>query len=250
MLNDNNSNTANSLRTLERGLDVLDCFFHGEIKLSLTEIASRINLTPSTATRILATLEKRNYLIRDSETKKYQLGERFLSFISPSVQSFDIRIIAAPYLKRLYDLYNESVTLYILLDGQRVCIDRIETTHGLRRVINIGDRLSLTRGASGKVLLAWLPEEQRKVIWQTDPAVPYKEFDQIRLQGFATSISERDEGVASVSAPIFDGQEQMVAALAIAIPTVRLAEETIPRMIPSVMETAKEISIALGYKRK
>ena len=108
----------------------------------------------------------------------------------------------------------------------------------------------MTRGASGKVLLAWLPEEQRKVIWQTDPAVPYKEFDQIRLQGFATSISERDEGVAAVSAPIFDGQEQMVAALAIAIPTVRLAEETIPRMIPSVMETAKEISIALGYKRK
>lgn len=249
MLNDNNGNSANSLRTLERGLDVLDCFSNGEIKLSLTEIASRINLTPSTATRILATLEKRNYLTRDSETKKYQLGARFLSFISPSVQSFDIRIVAAPYLKGLYDLYNESVTLYILLDGQRVCIDRIETTHGLRRVINIGDRLSLTRGASGKVLLAWLPEEQRKVIWLTDPIVPFEEFDQIRKQGFATSMSERDEGVAAVSAPIFDSQEQMVAAVAIAIPTVRLTEETMQQMIPSVIQTSNELSKALGYRK-
>ena len=242
------TNNTTSLRTLERGLDVLDCFGHSETKLSLTEIATRINLTPSTVTRILATLEKRNYLVRDSETKKYQLSGRFGSLAASSGQSFDIRIIAAPYLRRLYDLYNESVSLYVLLDGQRVCIDRIETTHGLRRVINIGDRLSLTRGASGKVLLAWLPEEQRKVIWLTDPAVPFKEFDQIRMQGFATSISERDEGVAAVSAPIFDSQEQMVAAVAIAIPTVRLTKETIPQMIPSVMEAAKEISKALGYK--
>ena len=242
------TNNTTSLRTLERGLDVLDCFGHSETKLSLTEIATRINLTPSTVTRILATLEKRNYLVRDSETKKYQLSRRFGSLAASSGQSFDIRIIAAPYLRRLYDLYNESVSLYVLLDGQRVCIDRIETTHGLRRVINIGDRLSLTRGASGKVLLAWLPEEQRKVIWLTDPAVPFKEFDQIRMQGFATSISERDEGVAAVSAPIFDSQEQMVAAVAIAIPTVRLTKETIPQMIPSVMEAAKEISKALGYK--
>lgn len=245
----NNANSANSLRTLERGLDVLDCFGHSETKLSLTEIAARINLTPSTASRILSTLEKRNYLVRDSETKKYQLSGRFGALAASSVQSFDIRIIAAPYLKRLYDLYNESVTLYICLDGQRVCIDRIETTHGLRRVINIGDRLSLTRGASGKVLLAWLPEEQRKVIWLTDPAVPFAEFDQIRLQGFATSMSERDEGVAAVSVPIFDAQAQMVAAVAIAIPTVRVTEETIPRMIPSVVETAREISKALGYKK-
>ncbi len=243
------TNNTNSLRTLERGLDVLDCFGHSETKLSLTEIATRINLTPSTVTRILATLEKRNYLVRDSETKKYQLSGRFGSLAASSGQSFDIRIIAAPYLKRLYDLYNESVTLYILLDGQRVCIDRIETTHGLRRVINIGDRLSLTRGASGKVLLAWLPEEQRKVIWLTDPIVPFEEFDQIRKQGFATSMSERDEGVAAVSAPIFDSSEQMVAAVAIAIPTVRLTEETMQKMIPSVIQTSNELSKALGYRK-
>ena len=64
------------LRTLERGLDVLDLFCHGATRLSLTEIAAKINLTPSTTSRILYTLQIRGYLSRDEETKKFVIGSR------------------------------------------------------------------------------------------------------------------------------------------------------------------------------
>lgn len=237
-----------SLRTLERGLDVLDCFGRGEARLSLTEIAARINLNPSTATRILATLEKRKYIIRNSETKKYQLGPQILCLIPPSVRSFELTNVAPPYMKQLFDLFNESVTLYVLLDGQRVCVDRIETSHALRRVVNIGDRLSLTRGASGKILLASLPEDLKQTIWSADPAIPFDELAQIQKQGYAISTGEREEGVTAIAAPIFDANNKVIAALAIAGPTIRLTKAVRERMLPSVIQTAKDISHALGQK--
>lgn len=241
-------NEAPSLRTLERGLDVLDCFCQGETKLSLTEIAARVRLNPSTASRILATLEKKHYLSRNNETKKYQLGSQILCLISPAAQTFELSSVARPYIRSLFDLYNESITLYIALNGQRVCIDRIETTHSLRRVVNIGDRFSLTRGASGKVFLAWMPEEQRKAFWNADPLIPYEDFSQIRRQGFAISIGEREKGVAAIAAPIFSASSQVVAALSMAGPTVRLSQTLIDQMVPSVVQTANAISKALGYK--
>ncbi len=241
-------NEVPSLRTLERGLDVLDCFCQGETKLSLTEIAARVRLNPSTASRILSTLEKKHYISRNGETKKYQLGSQILCLISPAAQTFELSSVARPHMRSLFELYNESITLYIALNGQRVCIDRIETTHSLRRVVNIGDRFSLTRGASGKVFLAWMPEEQRKALWNADPLIPYDEFGQIKRQGYAISIGERERGVAAIAAPIFSAGSQIVAALSMAGPTVRLTHGVIEQMIPSVVQTANAISKALGYK--
>ena len=250
MTNSEEKAAAPSLRTLERGLDVLDCFCQGETKMSLTEIAARIQLQPSTTSRILATLEKRNYILRERETKKYLMGTQLLCLLRQSAESLDLNRIAAPYMRRFFEKYNESVTLYVVRDGHRVCIDRIETTHGLRRVVNIGDRLPLTRGASGKVLLAWLPERQKKEIWAADPVVSLPELEQIVRQGYAFSAGEREEGVGAVSAPIFDAVGQVVASLAIAGPTVRLTKKKLEGMIPMLLKTAAEISQALGYKKE
>lgn len=243
-----NKNEAPSLRTLERGLDVLDCFCQGETRLSLTEIAARVGLNPSTTSRILSTLEKRSYISRNPETRKYQLGSQILCLISPSEQTFDLSSVARPFMRTLFELYNESLTLYIVLNGQRVCVDRIETTHTLRRVVNVGDRFSLTRGASGKVFLAWMPQEQRKAYWTSDPLVPYEEFEQIRKQGYAISIGEREKGVAAVSSPVFNAGGQIIAALSMAGPTVRITPGIIKQMVPAVIKTAREISKALGYQ--
>jgi len=150
MIDDTATNSA-GLRTLERGLDVLDIFSHGATKLTLTEIAAKINLSPSTASRLLNTLLNRGYLSRDAETKKYVIGSQALRLNASSFRTFDLRPLAEPIMRRLAERYNESITLYVALDGQRVCIDRVETTHALRHVVNIGDRLPLVRGAGGKI---------------------------------------------------------------------------------------------------
>jgi len=237
-----------SLRTLERGLDILDCFHHSTTQLSLTELAAITGLNASTVFRILATLEKRNYVNRNPITKRYQLGSQIFCLFSPSSDSLDLRTIAAPHLQHLYSLSNESVCLYVVLDKHRVCLDRIETTHPLRRVIHVGDRLSLTKGAGGKVLLAWMSEKEQQDNGLLDYAMATEELSKIRHCGFAVSIGEREEGVAAIAAPLFNANGQIIAALSMSGPTVRLTQQLIEQMIPLVVKTAKDISLALGYR--
>lgn len=244
---DDTASTAPGLRTLERGLDVLDLFCHGANRLSLTEIAAQINLTPSTTSRILYTLQLRGYLSRDEETKKFVIGSQALRLTTSSFRTFDLRKIAAPILHKLHEQYNESLSLYIVLDGHRVCIDRIETTHALRHVVSIGDRLPLTRGAGGKVLLAWMPEKERMDILATDSSVSASELETIRKQGFALSLGERDPGVSAVAAPVFDASGHLQCALALAGPFSRLSRSDLEKMTPDIVTAANQISAALGH---
>lgn len=237
-----------SLRTLERGLDVLDSFCQGTAELSLTEIAAKINLTPSTALRILSTLERRHYLSRDKETKKYQLGEQVLQLRLHSASAFDLNRIAAPYMRRFFELFNESVTLFVAAENQRLCVERIETTHALRHVVHIGDRLPLTRGAGGKALLAYLPIKLQQSLIHDDPALTSAELVDIRRLGYAKSFGERDAGVAAIAAPIFDAQGNIAASLASAGPTARMSAQRLEQMLPHLIQAADDVSRALGYK--
>ena len=113
-------------------------------------------------------------------------------------------------------------------------------------MVNVGDRLPLPRGAGGKVLLAWLSNEERKKIPEAD-AVPVGELDKIRKQGYAISLGERDQGVSAISAPIFDASGRILCALAVAGPIVRLSPEVLADMAPDVVATARKISTALGH---
>lgn len=239
---------AVSLRTLERGLDVLDCFCHGTTNLSLTEIAARIGLNPSTTSRVLSTLEKRSYITRHPETRKYQLGSQILSLLVPPSESTDLRTIAAPHMVSLYKLCNESISLYVIREGQRVCLDRIETTHPLRRVIHIGDRLSLLKGAGGKVLLAWMSELEKKQ-YGIDDSHLADELEKCRRTGYSVSTGEREEGVGAIAAPIFSANGQIVAALGLSGPTVRLTPAFIDEISPYIVKTAKDISNDLGFRK-
>jgi DNA-binding IclR family transcriptional regulator len=235
-----------SLRTLERGLDVLDCFEQTSAKLSLTEISARIGLNPSTTSRILSTLEMRNYIVRNVETKKYQLGSRIFSLLSTSFDNFDLRAVAAPHLLDLYTMCNETVSLYIVLNDSRVCIERIETTHSLRRVMNIGESLPLAKGAAGRILLAWMPEAELKrlrVYSRLEELKKYKE------DGFAVSIGEREEGVAGIAAPIMDANGEVHACITLSGPTVRFSDAFITKMIPEIVKTAEDISLDIGYRK-
>ena len=236
------------LRTLERGLDVLDLFCHGASHLTLSEIAVKISLSPSTASRLINTLANRGYIFRDDATKKFQLGIQGMCLVSSSYQAFDLRPIAAPFLQQLFDKYNESVSLYVLLDGQRVCLDRIETTHGLRRVINLGDRLSLTRGAAGKILLAFLTKAQQTDFISADPVIGEDDLERIRNQGYAVSDGEREIGVAAVAAPVFNANGQVVCALSLSGPSVRLPRDLTMRIVPDIVSAARQFSAALGHK--
>lgn len=73
----------------------------------------------------------------------------------------NLAIIAKPVMEKLRDKYGEEVSLYILSDKKRICFQRIPSKHALAMVGSVGGSFPLHAGASGRVLLAFLPEKKR-----------------------------------------------------------------------------------------
>lgn len=236
-----------SVKVIERALKMLNCFTKEKLSLSLVEISREIDLPPSTTSRILSTLEKYNYLYRDDETQRYYLGPSIARLGTLCYSHMDFRRISIPYMIELREIYNESVGLYVPNKENRVCIERIESTHPLKRILNIGDRLPLTRGASGRLLLAYQPPQIIDELLAADPYTTTERLAEIRALGYSTSRSEREEGVVSVAAPIFDSQHKVVAALNISGPAARISVELMEEMALKAKEFALKISQEMGY---
>jgi IclR family KDG regulon transcriptional repressor len=236
------------VRAVERALDVLDCFVPGQLELTLTDIAKRIHLSMSTTSRIIGTLEKRSYLARSSENQRYTLGSKAAQMGALGFSSVDLRKVALPFMRELNRIYNEGVSLYAVQGEERICIERIESTLPLRRVINIGDRHLLTRGAAGRVLLAYLPKEKREELLRKDPFTTEEALEELRRGGYTVSLGEREEGVTSIAAPILNARHEVVAALAMSGPSVRFEGPGFDDKIAKVKRHAELISTALGSR--
>ncbi|WP_134699200.1 IclR family transcriptional regulator [Ammoniphilus sp. YIM 78166] len=245
------SKDAESLRTVQRALDILDCFTTQEPELSLTDISNKIQLAKSTTTRLLATLEQNEYLIKNSDTLRYRLGTK-LFFLGHIVgESMEIRNIARPYMTKLRDLTKETVNLYVLEDRSRICVEQCEGLHTIRHMVNLGEKLPLHVGAGAKVLLAYQSHGIQEEVLAEVPAGRRnqlrEELQEIRNVGVAYSQGEREVGSSAVAAPIFDIKGRVTACLSISGPTSRFPEETVSFLKVIVKAEALQISKDIGF---
>ncbi|SCZ78663.1 IclR family transcriptional regulator [Acidaminobacter hydrogenoformans] len=236
-----------TVKSIERALMILDCFTKQRPSLSLVEISKLIDMYPSTASRIISTLESMGYLKRNEKSLEYSLGYKLANLGSICLSGEDLRTIARPFLINLRNRYNESVGLYVVNKNQRVCIDCVPSTQPLHRVIDIGTRMSMTRGASGKLLLAYMPDSIIQTFLLEDPSLSLKQLEEIRQLGYSVSINEQEQNLTSIAAPIFNAEHEVISALFISGPSFRLSIEKIEEIAMKMKETAREISIMLGY---
>ncbi len=241
------ANNESNIRSIERALMVFECFTREKPSLSLVEIAKMIDLYPSTTSRILNTLLNEDYLKRDDKTLEYSLGYKFANLGAICLAGEDLRSVAKPYLINLRNRYNESIGLYVVNKNQRVCIDCIPSTQPLHRVIDIGTRMSMTRGASGKLLLAYMSESVIHNFLLEDPALSLKQLEDIRQMGYAVSINEHEQNLTSIAVPLFDATPDVIAALFISGPSFRIVPEKIEEIALQMKTIAMEISTKLGY---
>lgn len=248
------------IQSIKRAIQILNSFTSKEKELSITELSKRLNLHKSTIHRILVTLEDESLVIKNQITQKYHLGIKLFELGHLVQDQMEIRTYALPVMKELAQKTEESIDLNIVSDGKRVSIEKIESPHDIRRIIQLGKSLPLYCGGSGKALLAFLPDEEiDKIIQQenllplgpntiTDPAKLREHLKEIRKNRYAISIEERSLGSASIAAPIWDYTRKVVASLSISGPTTRFTKQKIPTLISLVKEAAKEISKSLGYQ--
>ncbi|MEH7385948.1 IclR family transcriptional regulator [Bacillus sp. JJ1521] len=248
----NTSEQEKGIRSLQRAIDILNCFTLEENELSLTDISKKINLAKSTVIRLLYTLELNSLVERDPATFKYKLGKQLYFLGNLAGRSIEIRSVAKATMERLRDQTRETVNLYVLDKDSRICIQQFESLQSVRHAVRIGEKLPLTLGATGKVLLAYQSDEFiEKTYIRENPKKNKedlkKDLDQIVDERFAKSIDEREVGSSAIATPIFDVNGNVIAALSISGPTTRFKEEVITKLRNLLIEGGIEISSNLGY---
>lgn len=246
------------IKSVEKAVDILSCFTVEAPLLTVMEISRLTGFNQSAVSRILATLAKKKCVEHAGTDGKYQLGVKFYQWQSVLRMRTSLSDLARPIMENLRDLCGEEVSLYVLSESNRICLDAVKSHHGVAKVTPVGKVFPLHCGAAGKVLLAHVPETERKSILRqgslerytpdtiTEPAQLEADLEKIRRDGYAISLGEREEGAYSVVAPVRDAKGRVIASLSISGPIFRFPEEKHAESVQAVLKAAREISTVVG----
>ncbi|MGH3666329.1 MAG: IclR family transcriptional regulator, partial [Egibacteraceae bacterium] len=199
-------------------------------------------------------------LVRRAAGRRYALGPHLLRLARVAHPGVDLQVIALPVMRRLRDACGETVGLHVRSGDRRLVIDQVESLQPLRRTYTeLSERIPLHQGAPGKVLLAFMPAEQREEVLAgpldaatpstiTDPQILRAELDQIRDRGCAFSIEERVAGIRTVAVPIRNHTGAVRAGLSVTGPALRVTPQRLEELAPLAMRAGAEVSGALGWR--
>ena len=251
------SQTAQSVQSLDRALALLELIAQ-EDGLTLSELAQRAGVPPSTAHRILSTLQAHDYVMHDEERGLWLVGVKAFEVGSSFLRNRKLHAIGREIMRELMEETGETVNLAIDDDGAVVFISQVECHHAIRAFHRPGSRGAIHASGAGKALLSALADDQvRRILHKTgleqftdktlvDPDKLFSELAQIRTRGWALDDEERTKGMRCVAAPIFNEHGEAIAGLSISAPTVRMPDERIGELGPKVKRAAAAITRSIG----
>ncbi len=248
---------SESVRAVDRALDLLLCFSQEQPTLSLTQLAEHMRLSKSTVHRLLTTLEARRFVSRNRTTGAYCLGYRLMEMASLVLQGVDRQQWAYPYLRHLADEANETVDLAVLDGPDVIYLQVVESTHRVKIAAAVGQRLPAHCTASGKAFMAFLPSDQVSKILDAgvrghtqhtrlEPSDLLQDLCTTREHGFAISTEEYENDINAVAAPVLDAVGYPVAVIAIVGPSYRLPHERMVELGRLAQATAATIRHEIG----
>ena len=242
-----------ALTTLEKCVNILSLFTPATPTLTVYDIAERLNLPKSTAYRYLSALKHHKLLQEDTTPGSYRLGHKVIE-LARSALVASLEEIARPFMERLSRQTGETIVLAGLRHHEGVCLEKVEGRHALRVTHERGAAFPLHAGATGKVLMAHLGQDEKQAIVNdvglpqfsettiTDQRQLESRLAQIEEQGFAESDGETIVGSYSVAAPIFGRTGRIVASLSVSAPRQRIDKTTRETMIALIVEAAQQIT--------
>lgn len=223
---------AKGVEAVDRALKILDCFSADVQEISLAELSRRTEFYKSTILRLIASLERFGFVVR-RETGMYRLGPATWRLGSCYRQSFDLAEVLRPELKTLCEATNETASFYILEGNSRICLYRVEPERAIRHSIVEGKSMPLEQGASGRVLLAYSDEAG-------DTASEIKE------NGYAVSLGERDPEVAAVSVPVMAKSGRLVGALSVSGLITRFSNADQDVFVSALLDSQRRLSAQIS----
>ncbi|HEX6703276.1 MAG TPA: IclR family transcriptional regulator [Albitalea sp.] len=213
---------------VDRALLLLKAFQPGDQALSLADLAARTQQYKSTVLRLLASLQQFGFIQRDGEGR-YRLGPEVARLARLYTGSFALEAAVMPVLRELVERTRESAAFHVRQGDQRLCLYRVDSPQPIRDHIRAGDLLPLDRGVGARVLMAF-----------SGARGPL--YDAVRRDRVLALKGDREDGVAGVSAPVFDATGDLAGALTLSLPAQRFK----PAFEPQVRQAAKRLTESLG----
>lgn len=226
---------------------------------TVTGLAESLGLSKTVVHRLLQELVGAGFLAYEAELRRYRLGPQSLMVGMAALRSLDVPEVARPFLERLVKETGETATLSVRQGWSRVYVDQVASPREIKMTVALGTAHPLHAGSSSKAILAWLePDEiasyldraQLRALTDgtiTTPEALTAELEQVRGAGFAMSLGERQEGAASVAAPVFVSGGTPWGSISVCGPRDRFSASDHQRYAALVRTAAHEVSVACGY---
>jgi len=247
-----------SVQSLNRALGLMTCLADNSDGLSLADLARDMELAPSTAHRLLTSLQALDYVNFDSSEAKWFVGIGAFRVGVGYLRRRDHIGVARQEMRKLVEQTGETSNLAVLLKGRLTFVAQIECNEVMRMAVALGAQGPLHASAVGKAILAFSSNEEQvsalKLIdyfyltdkTHSDAKSLGRDLETVRSRGFAMDDEEQSEGLRCIGAPIFNEYGEPISAVSISGPTVRVSEERTAEFAEAVVSTAAQITSKIG----
>ncbi len=250
---------SDQVQSLVRALALLNRIAEAaDAGATLTELAQQVGLPPSTAHRLLTTLEQERYVRFDHEGRLWSVGVQAFVTGCTFTRTRSLVGIARPHMRHLMEDSGETVNLAVEDDGMAVYLAQVECRQMMRAFARPGSRVPLHCSAVGKAILSAVSDKTlSKILHQhgmprltvktiTTPALLRADLERTRTAGYAIDDEEHAVGLRCVSAPVFDETGYVIAAVSASGPMARIVDERVAQLSSLVLEAARAISADMG----
>jgi len=231
--------SASGTAAIDRGADLLLRVLESEEPVALGDLASAAGLPKSTASRLISALERRGLIEQDGERGRLRPGPAILRVAERGMVERNIVEMSRQALDALADATGETVNLAVPGPDGVEHIAQVDSRHFLGAGQWLGRSVGYEHSANGKVFAAF---------GRAPAGVATPEIQAVRHDGVATSIDELETGLSAMAAPVWGARGEVIAALSISGPTLRMTPSRIEELRPILTSEARTLSRRLGHR--
>ena len=246
------------MSTIDKAVALLEILAVSKTEMSIRELEKQSQISKSTIHRILQNLHQRGWVAQNTETERYNIGLRFLFLYNTDSFYRHFLDIARPLMDQLVFATRQTALISVLDKSEGYCIFTKTPPTLLQYAAYPGMRFPIYAGATGKVLLAFAPENIREKVLSDnkiqvapntiiDERLLREEIEKIRRDGYAFSTKELQNQTSGVSVPILTANGELIAQFGIAGPAADF-ENKFESMLEEVQKAAKAFNDALTVR--
>lgn len=246
-------NNHTIIKSVQKSLKILKHIIYSPGEVALAELEEEFGYNQSTIHHLLKTLSLEGFVSQNAKTKRYDIGPELLNIWLMYRKGEDYFMRAYPVLKEIVNRYGETTNLFIREGEKAICVIGEESPKLLKAHLMLGRTIPLHCTAAGKAILAYLPEEEVVSMYRdgmdkymensiTDLNLLLEELARVRERGYSIEKEEFENLIHALGVPILNQNNEVIAAVSMVAPKMRLTDDKMPEIGEYLVEKAKEIS--------